>query len=105
MQQSLGRFLGVLDYDAYPHGLLEARQCLLESVKLSVRLEYSRLTAVHPVFSRPKGYRMSRLGAIVTLLCLRYLPLPSLDCQSVSSLTGIIGYTATETLLQTYHPD
>jgi tubulin-specific chaperone D len=37
MQQSLSRFLGVLDYDAHPHGLLEARQCLIDSIKLSVR--------------------------------------------------------------------
>jgi tubulin-specific chaperone D len=38
MQQSLGRFLGVLDYDAHPHGLLEAVHCLLDAVKLSVNL-------------------------------------------------------------------
>lgn len=37
-QQSLGRFLGVLDYNAYPHGLSEALECLLESVSPSVCL-------------------------------------------------------------------
>jgi hypothetical protein len=38
MQQSLGRFLGVLDYDAHDHGLVAAVHCLLESVTLSVGL-------------------------------------------------------------------
>lgn len=38
MQQSLGRFLGILDYDAHPHGLLDVIQCLLECVNTSVCL-------------------------------------------------------------------
>lgn len=37
-QQSLGHFLGVLDYNAYPHDLPEALECLLESVSPSVCL-------------------------------------------------------------------
>ncbi|KAA1469978.1 TBCD protein [Dentipellis sp. KUC8613] len=32
MQQSLGRFLGKLDYSAFPHGLSGAIECLLDSV-------------------------------------------------------------------------
>lgn len=39
MQQSLGLFLGALDYDAYSHNLLDAVQCLLESVDPSVGVE------------------------------------------------------------------
>ncbi|KIJ62569.1 hypothetical protein HYDPIDRAFT_157330 [Hydnomerulius pinastri MD-312] len=34
LQQSLGHVLGVLDYDAHPHGLKEAVDCLLESVSM-----------------------------------------------------------------------
>lgn len=37
MQQSLCRVLGVLDYDAYPHGLEDAIKCLLGCVDRSVR--------------------------------------------------------------------
>jgi len=45
MQQSLGRFLGVLDYDAHSHGLFEALYCLLESVKLSSPKRMSNVEA------------------------------------------------------------
>lgn len=37
MQQSLPQLIGALDYDAYPHSILNAAQCLLESVDPSVR--------------------------------------------------------------------
>jgi hypothetical protein len=61
MQQSLGRFLGVLDYDAHPHGLLEARQCLLESIKLSVRMKPLLFYRCLPRFQSPK--RMPNIEA------------------------------------------
>ena len=51
MQQSLGRFLGVLDYDAHNHGLLAAVSCLLESVKLSVGLNIARISLMLTPFS------------------------------------------------------
>ncbi|KAI0061711.1 TBCD protein [Artomyces pyxidatus] len=35
LQQSLARLLGRLDYTAHPHGISEALDCLLESVKLA----------------------------------------------------------------------
>ena len=38
MQQSLCRVLGVLDYAAYPHGILKAIDCLLRCIDRSVRL-------------------------------------------------------------------
>ena len=37
LQQSLGHVLGVLDYDAHPHVLPEAVDCLLESISSEVR--------------------------------------------------------------------
>ncbi|OCH86383.1 TBCD protein [Obba rivulosa] len=37
MQQSLCRVLGVLDYTAHPHGILEATRCLLNCVDRSAR--------------------------------------------------------------------
>jgi hypothetical protein len=40
LQQSLGRFLGALDYDAHPHGTLEAIQCLIDSVAQGVRMYF-----------------------------------------------------------------
>lgn len=46
MQQSLGRLLGVLDYDAHPHGLNSAVQCLLESVDHTVNHYHLRLPYV-----------------------------------------------------------
>lgn len=36
MQQSLARLLGVLDYNAFPHGVERAIACLLEGVDRSV---------------------------------------------------------------------
>ena len=51
MQQSLGRFLGVLDYDAHNHGLLDAVSCLLGSVKLSVGLNIARIFLTLTLFS------------------------------------------------------
>lgn len=36
LQQSLGHVLGVLDYDAHPHVLPEAVDCLLESISSEV---------------------------------------------------------------------
>lgn len=43
MQQSLCRVLGIFDYAAYPHGILNVIDCLLKCVDRSVRLpiEYS----------------------------------------------------------------
>jgi hypothetical protein len=40
MQQSLGRVLGVLDYDAHPHGIRRAVDYLLASVDASVNCPF-----------------------------------------------------------------
>ena len=45
MQQSLARLLGVLDYNAYPHALPEAVDCLLESVDKNSRQRMANVEA------------------------------------------------------------
>ncbi|KIJ17787.1 hypothetical protein PAXINDRAFT_167765 [Paxillus involutus ATCC 200175] len=45
LQQSLGHVLGVLNYDAHPHGLAEAVDCLLESVSPESATKISNVEA------------------------------------------------------------
>lgn len=49
LQQSLGRVLGVLDYDAHPHALPQAVDCLLESISSEVGIwTPSTVSACYP---------------------------------------------------------
>jgi hypothetical protein len=58
MQQCIGRFLAALDYTAFPHGLLDAIQCLLEYVKNPVKSPLkSLLYYLMDIQGKPGSYR------------------------------------------------
>ncbi|CCM03543.1 uncharacterized protein FIBRA_05677 [Fibroporia radiculosa] len=91
MQQSICKVLGVLDYDAHPHGLSEAVRCLLYSVNRS-------MTPIKvTVETRRNAYTSMSLILANIATRLTYHLVPGMVCEIIDALqAGLTDYTSDE---------